>query len=169
MTKQQTQQRADIVLGLGELRAARGEDTVLISLGLGSCVALCAYDPVSKVGGMAHMVLPRSSEGRSDGRNSKFVDHAIPMLIEEMLELGAIKSRMIVKITGGGQMIATQSRNGLLDIGDRNVESTRAVLADLGLSVQADETGGTHGRTARLYLGSGKLLVSAVGGASREL
>ncbi len=169
MTDQSAQRGKDLVLGLGELRAGRGDDTVLVSLGLGSCVALCAYDPVSKVGGMAHMVLPHSSEGRSDGRNPKFVDHAIPMLLEEMEQLGAIKSRMIVKITGGGQMISTQSRNGLLDIGARNVESTKAILADLGVSLQAAETGGSHGRTARLYLDSGKLLVSAVGGARREL
>lgn len=169
MTNQSDRQMKNIVLGLGELRAAKGEDTVLIGLGLGSCVALCAYDPVSKVGGMAHMVLPSSNEGRKNGYNPKFVDHAIPLLLEEMQQLGALKSRLSVKIVGGGRMILGQKPNNLLDIGDRNVQSTKAVLAELGLPLNGAETGGTHGRTARLYLDSGKLIVSAVGGSKHEL
>lgn len=170
MTTQIAKKRTDIVLGLGQHRVAKGEDTVLVCLGLGSCVSIGAYDPVSKVGGMAHMVLPSSSEGRTNGQpNAKFVDWAIPMLIEEMKELGALKSRLIIKIVGGAQMVNAQGNIGVLQIGDRNVEATKAILAELGLPLHGEATGGKHGRTARLYLDSGMFCVSIAGGDTNEL
>lgn len=169
MTNQNSKQGTEIILGLGQMRASREEELVLISLGLGSCVAICAYDPISKVGGMAHMVLPRSSDGRSNEPNPKFVDCAIPMLLEEMKELGALKSRLIVKIVGGAEMMKAQSPNGTLNIGPQNVQAVETLLEELSLPLRSADIGGTHGRTARLYLDSGKLLVSAVGGARREL
>lgn len=169
MTIQSTQQRTEIVLNLGELRAAQGGDTALVCLGLGSCVGLCAYDPVARVGGMAHMVLPTSSEDRGGSRSPKFVDCAIPMLIEEMEQLGALRSLMIIKIVGGAQMVSMGAAAGVLHIGERNVEAAKAAVAGLGLQLRGADTGGTHGRTVRLYLNSGQLLVSIAGGVSHEL
>lgn len=170
MTTDIAKKRTDIVLGLGQLRAAKGEDTVLVCLGLGSCVSIGAYDPVSKVGGMAHMVLPSSKEGLSNGQpNPKFVDCAIPMLIEQMQELGALKSRLIIKIVGGAQMVNANGDIGVLHIGDRNVEATKAILNELRLPPTAEVTGGTHGRTSRLYLGTGTFTVSIAGGDTNEL
>ncbi len=169
MTNQTSKKGTEIILGLGQLRATRDEKMVLTSLGLGSCVAICAYDPISKVGGMAHAVLPRSSDGRSNEPNPKFVDCAIPMLVEEMEQLGALKSRLIVKIVGGAEMMKAHSPNGALNIGPQNVEAVETVLAALALPLRSAAVGGNNGRTARLYLDSGKLLVSAVGGARREV
>ena len=169
MNEQNGQQETNIVIGLGQLRVARRANTVLACLGLGSCVAICAYDPVTKVGGMAHLVLPQSSEGHSMEPSPKFVDCGIAMLLEEMEQLGAKRSRLIVKIVGGAHMIRTPGRDGLFNIGERNVKAARTVLADLGLPLRAADTGGRHGRTVRFYLDSGKLVVSAVGGVSHEL
>lgn len=163
------EEKTDIVLSLGQLRAAQGEGIVLISLGLGSCVALCAYDPVSKVGGMAHMVLPGRSANGANGASPKFVDSAIPMLFEEMEKLGAARSRLNVKIVGGAQMLHLQDKNGLFNIGSRNVETAKTVLAGLAVPLAADETGGAKGRTVRLSLDSGKLVVSHVGEPSHEI
>ena len=163
-----TQECTDVVLGLGQLRAARGEDVILTSLGLGSCVAMCVYDPVTKVGGMAHMVLPaRSLPSREP--SPKFVDCAIPMLLDEMREQGAQKGRLVVKLVGGAQMTVVAKGNPLMNIGVRNLEAAKTALAELGLRVDAEETGGEHGRTVRLYLGSGKLMVSTAGGESFEV
>lgn len=163
------EEKTEIVLSLGQLRAAQGEEIVLISLGLGSCVALCAYDSVTKVGGMAHMVLPESKEGSSKEPSPKFVDCAIPMLFEEMKKLGAVQSRLKVKIVGGAQMLQLQSKNGLFNIGSRNVEAAETTLAALGVPLVAAETGGNHGRTVRLFLDSGKVIGSRVGQPSYEL
>ncbi len=157
------------VIGLGEFQVTSDPNTVLVCLGLGSCVALCAYDPFQKVGGMAHMVLPSSSEGRNSGRDAKFVDQAIPLLLQGMEHLGAARLRMIVKMAGGAHMITAPGFNGMRNIGDRNAEATRAILATLGLRLQGEDTGGSHGRTVRLYVSSGRLTVSTAGGPSREL
>ena len=169
MTTQSTQQLTDIVLNLGELRAAQGDNAVLVCLGLGSCVGLCAYDPVTRVGGMAHMVLPSSSEDRNGAGSPKFVDRAIPTLIEEMERMGALRSLMITKIVGGARMVNAGSAAGVLNIGDRNVVAAKTALANLGLPLHGADTGGTHGRTVRLSLNTGQLLVSIAGGISHEL
>ena len=169
MMQRETQPESNVTLGLGQLHAAKGSDTVLTCLGIGSCVALSAYDPASKVGGMAHMVLPRSGEGKGQPSHPKFVDCAIPLLMKQMEELGAKKARLVVKIAGGAQMIKIDTATAIFDIGDRNVEMAKAVLAGLGVSLHGADTGGDRGRTVRLYLDSGKVVVSSVGGPSREL
>ena len=170
LTTQPVKNRNEVVLGLGQMRATKDENTTLTCLGLGSCVAFCVYDPESKVGGMAHMVLPASGEGRTNGQMTpKFVDWAIPMLVAEMEQLGANRSRLVIKIVGGAQMVSTNGNIGVMQIGDRNVEAARAVLEKLGLPLFAEEVGGTKGRTARLSLDSGALSVSAAGGESHEL
>lgn len=161
--------RTSIIVGLGELRTATSPDEVLVSVGLGSCVALCAHDPVANVAGMAHMVLPASGEGRRVGLESKFVDLAIPQLLDEMEQLGAVRSKLRLKLTGGAQMIVAAPDDDRQRIGDRNVEAAEAVLCELGLRVHGADTGGNRGRTARLHVASGKLLISLIGGESYEL
>ncbi len=158
-----------IIVGLGELRATSAGNAIVVCLGLGSCVAFCGYDPVSRVAGMAHMVLP-SSNGRAPSQSSpKFVDCAIPMLMEEMVGLGAAKSRIAARLVGGAQVIDFHEKSRSLDIGGQNVQSAIAVLERLGVSLEAAETGGNKGRTVRLHAGSGRLLVSTLGGSEREL
>ena len=83
VTKEQT-----AAIGLGEMKVTKDDSVVLTCLGLGSCVGMAAYDPVSKVAGMAHIVLPRS-DGRS-GLPAKFADTAIPALVDEMCKLDSL-------------------------------------------------------------------------------
>lgn len=158
-----------VVVGLGEWAVSTDPNVTLVCLGLGSCVALCAYDPVAKIGGMAHFVLPASAEGRNAGPAAKFVDTGIPVLLREMERLGAARSRLVLKIAGGARMITAPGLNGALNIGDRNVASARATLAALGLRITAEDTGGTGGRTVRLQVGTGMLTVSAAGKPGRPL
>ncbi len=158
-----------IIVGLGELRATSAGNAILVCLGLGSCVALCGYDPVSRVAGMAHMVLP-SSNGKTPSQSApKFVDCATPMLIEEMVERGAVQSRIGAKLVGGARVIKTDKENHSLDIARQNVQAAIVVLERLGVPLQAAETGGNKGRTVKLHAGSGRLLVSTLGGSEREL
>ncbi len=157
----------DLVLGLGQMRVTKDTDEVLVCLGLGSCVAVCAYDPIAKVAGMAHIVLPSASG--SSGPHPKFADSAIPMIIDQMQELGALKGRMVVKIAGGAQMVGANATTGTMNIGERNVEAVTSVLAQHGLEVRAADTGGNYGRTARFRVESGSVVVSKAGGAGHEL
>ncbi len=156
------------IIGLGELEVSGSADAVLVCLGLGSCVALCAYDPVGRVGGMAHMVLPASSEGRAQGPDARFVDLGVPLLIDRMRRAGALRSRLVLKIAGGAHILAAAT-NGTLNIGRRNAEATREILTALGLQLHAEDTGGGHGRTVRLHVGTGEITVSTAGGTPRAL
>ncbi len=167
MTTESATQRTDLVLGLGQMHVTNEVDAVLVCLGLGSCVALCAYDPIAKLAGMAHIVLPATTQGAAP--HPKFADAAIPMIIEQMRELGALKSRMAVKIVGGAQMVGANGTIALMNIGDRNVQAVTDILTQHGLDVRAAETGGNYGRTARLFVDSGTVLVSKAGGTSHEL
>lgn len=142
-------------------------DAVLVCLGLGSCVAVCAYDPIAKVAGMAHIVLPVTINGAAP--HPKFADAAIPMIIQQMQELGALKFRVVVKIVGGAQMVGANGTIGVMNIGTHNVEVVRDTLTQQGLDIRAADTGGHHGRTARFFADTGTVLVSKAGGTSHEL
>lgn len=161
-------QEKTIVVGLGEMKVSNDTSAILTCLGLGSCVGVCAYDPISKVGGMAHVVLP-SSEGRSAKLSAKYADMAVPMLFEAMKELGSHKSRLIVKLIGGAELSAAPGLDNSFQIGDKNQEVIKIKLAEEGVKWAAEDLGDSYGRTVRLYLDSGKVLVSAAGRETKEL
>ena len=120
-------------IGLGEMKVTKDDSVVLTCLGLGSCVGMAAYDPVSKVAGMAHIVLPRS-DGRS-GLPAKFADTAIPALVDEMCKLGALQSRLVVKIAGGTHMSGSPGAGSLFKTGERNVDYSWRPLTSVGVTV----------------------------------
>jgi chemotaxis protein CheD len=169
MTQAVPQERV-IDVGLGELHVTDDVDAVLVARGLGSCVAVCAYDPKRMVGAMAHVVLPHSGQGRRTGGSAKFADEGIPLLLQRMEQLGAARSRIILKIVGGSQVIAFPGPNSTVaNIGEQNTQAARAILTSLGLRLRGDDTGGNRGRTVRLCVGSGRLVVWTIGGSSYEV
>lgn len=158
-----------IIVGMGEMRVSKIQSAVLACLGLGSCIALCAYDPVAKVGGIAHMVLPTSGDGDNKKISAHYVDTGVPLLIREMGKQGAAKSRLIVKVIGGARMFSIPGSCGNLDIGERNITELKSVLAKEGISVVASDIRGNHGRTLHLFMDSGTLMVKKAGGEFNEL
>ena len=167
MTIRSATARTDVVLGLGQMHVTNEADAVLVCLGLGSCVAVCAYDAIAGVAGMAHIVLPAASNGAAP--HPKFADSAIPMIIQQMQELGALTGRMAVKIVGGAQLVGANGTIGVMNIGASNVEAVTNALTQQGVHIQETEVGGNHGRTARFFVDSGVVLVSKAGGESHEL
>jgi chemotaxis protein CheD len=159
-----------IVVGLGEVKVSRNPGEVLTCLGLGSCIGLAAYDPVSKVAGMAHIVLPASSNGSVGSGNPKFADIAVPLLVEELKKSGAVPARLVVKMAGGAHM-ATLNPNAsnVMKIGERNAEATRELIGTAGLRLSGADTGGSSGRTVRLFVGTGKMTVATAGQPPRDL
>jgi chemotaxis protein CheD len=169
MTQAIPQERV-IEVGLGELHVTDDVDAVLVARGLGSCVAVCAYDPKTMVGAMAHVVLPNSGQGRKSGGNAKFADEGIPLLLQRMEQLGAARSRIVLEIVGGSQVIAPAGPNSTVaSIGEQNVQTARAILSSLGLRLRGTDTGGNRGRTVRLCVRSGRVVVWTIGGGSHEL
>ena len=157
-----------IIVGLGEVKISEDPESVLACLGLGSCIAISVFDPVAKIGGMAHVVLP-ASHGKTGDRAARYADVAVPLLLEKLKERGAKDSRLVINLVGGAQMSLAPGMGTAFKIGDDNTAAVLAALAAEGLKPKAVETGGHKGRTMRLFIESGKAMVASAGEEIREL
>ena len=158
---------ATIVVGMADLKVAKHPD-VLTTLGLGSCIGICIFDAASKVGGLAHVMLP-SYKGYEGQTIMKFADSAIIELLNQMTRMGAKRTGLVAKIAGGAHMFGKASSNDMLKIGERNAAASLAILAQLKIPVRANETGGTHGRTIILDLNDGSLKIRTVGAGEKTV
>jgi len=132
-------------------------------LGLGSCVGIALRDPVTKIGGLAHIMLPDSKAIRNAGQNvAKFADTGIEELVIQMEKLGAKRSRMVAKIAGGAAMFST-NQSDMVQVGRRNVEATEAKLQELKIPILAKDTGANYGRTVTFFPETGDFRIRAVG------
>ena len=136
---------------------------VLVTLGLGSCIGLCLYDPVVKVAGMIHIMLPNSANGLGDKNPAKYANTGIPLLIEQMVKKGANRSRLWAKMAGGAQMFAFKTENEIIQIGKKNIEATRIILEEMGIKLIAEDVGGSNGRTIEFDAENGNLLIKTIG------
>jgi chemotaxis protein CheD len=148
-------------VGMSEVKIAYPPDT-LSALGLGSCIGLCIYDPQIRLGGMAHIMLPDSSQARERSALGKFADTSVPYLVREMERLGAHKRRMIVKIVGGAQMFSISGQDDRLSIGARNIEAVQKALKNQGLTISAQSVGGNMGKTITLDPETGQISVRTI-------
>jgi chemotaxis protein CheD len=138
----------------------------MTAIGLGSCVALVLHDTKRSIGACAHIMLPESG-GKSD-RPGKYADTAIPLLIEELIALGGVKRSFVAKMVGGASMFS--NFQGKLNIGERNIEAVQARLGECGITIAAQDTGGTVGRTLQYNpLNGGKISVKRADGLCKEL
>ena len=157
-------------VGLGEIKVSRSRQAMLVCYGLGSCVGIALWDPVARVGGMVHVVLPDSTQGRGGEAPGKFADTAVPALLSELTALGCSRSRLACRIAGGARMLNVSGGTpGKLDIGSRNGEAGRAALEQARVPLAAADLGGNYGRTVTLFAGTGRVLVSTVGRGEKEL
>ena len=141
----------------------------LITYGLGSCVGIAIYDPLTKIGGLAHIMLPDSKQARTTENPAKFADTAIPLMVDEMIKRGAVKNRMRAKIAGGAQMFTFTNTSDIMRIGERNAESVKLVLKAMNISLVADDTGGNYGRTVELKLENGIFRIKTIDKGEKEL
>ncbi len=152
---------------MGELSVSGTSGHVLTSIGLGSCIGLVLVEAAHPRAGLAHIMLP-TSNGHSDGQVGKFADRAIPMLLEKMASIGALRKNLEAVLVGGARMFSFGAST-TLDIGRRNEEATREALGQLGIQIRAAATGGTEGRTVRVSVDTGTVTVKEPGGAEVEL
>lgn len=151
-----------IKVGMADLNVCSSPNA-LTTLGLGSCVGIVLYDPVRRIAGMVHVMLPDSTKILNNDNKAKFADTGIDVLIQKMIMLGADRRVLIAKIAGGSQMFAFHNNNEMMRIGDRNVEATKYKLQQLGIMIKAEDTGSNYGRTIEFYSESGALLIKSVG------
>lgn len=151
-----------IKVGMADLKVCKSPDAVT-TLGLGSCVGIALRDPQTKIGGLAHIMLPDSTQIMDNTNIPKFADTGIEELVKQMTLAGAMSSRLQAKIAGGAQMFAFQSKSDLMCVGERNVEASKAKLRQLGIPLLAEDTGLNYGRTVVFYPETGEFLIRAVG------
>ncbi|MBC7958854.1 MAG: chemotaxis protein CheD [Vallitaleaceae bacterium] len=135
----------------------------LTTLGLGSCVGIILYDPVSKASGLAHIMLPDSTKIKNNSNIAKFADTAVDKLIEDMCLIGAKRNRLVGKLAGGAQMFSFSSTNELMRVGERNIIASRGKLHELGIKILSEDTGNNYGRTIEFYPETGDLLIKTIG------
>ncbi len=151
-----------IKVGMADLKLCISPNAVT-TLGLGSCVGVAIRDPQTKVGGLAHVMLPDSKSVNNNSNIAKFADTGIEELVRQMEKAGAVRRRMVAKIAGGAQMFQLQSKSDLMRVGDRNVEAVKKKLAELGIKLLAQDTGADYGRTVEFFPETGDYIIKSVG------
>lgn len=151
-----------IKVGMADYKTGK-ENDALITLGLGSCVGIILYDRIKKIGGMAHIMLPSSKEIKNNSNRAKFADTALDDLLEAIIKMGASKNRLIAKIAGGAQMFSVSLKSDNLNIGRRNVIAVKEKLADLRISIIAEDVLGNFGRTIEFNCNDGELSIKTIG------
>jgi len=157
-----------VAVGVGDVKLTAESGETLVIYGLGSCIGIAIWDPVSRVAGMLHFMLPESQSDPEKARQNLalYADTGIPLLFRSAYQLGADKKRLLVRVAGGAQVL---DGDGVLDIGKRNYLAMKKIFWKAGVMIHAEEVGGSLSRTLRLEAGSGKLLLQEAGEEAREL
>jgi chemotaxis protein CheD len=150
----------EVRVKVADAAVAQGE-AVLSTIGLGSCVAIALHDARLKIGGLAHILLPSEALSRDRGNRAKFAGSAVPLLVEQMRELGSRDGTLCAKIAGGASMFTSLLPAGGLQMGERNLIATRAALAGARIPIVAEDVGGAHGRSVYFHVATGEVVVKS--------
>lgn len=151
-----------IKVGMADLNICKSPD-IITTLGLGSCIGIALYDPVTKIGGLAHIMLPDSTKIRNNSNIAKFADTGITELVNRVTKAGANRSRLVAKIAGGAKMFEVSGSNSIGNIGFKNAEASKKKLKELGIRLIAEDTGLNYGRTVELHCETGEYHIKSVG------
>lgn len=152
-----------IKVGMADLKICKAPDA-LTTIGLGSCIGIAIYDPSTKISGLAHIMLPDSTQIRNNSNIAKFADTGIQKLYDDMIKAGANKTRMVAKIAGGAKMFELSGgSDSTINVGQRNADASKKKLKELGVRLVAEDTGLNYGRTVELYSENGDYYIKAVG------
>ncbi|GIN11205.1 chemotaxis protein CheD [Shouchella clausii] len=146
-------------ISIGEWKIVKGEG-VLRTCGLGSCIGIVLYDQERFIAGMVHVMLPDSTKARKGANPWRYADTAIASLQAELKKQGA--RNLCAKMAGGAQMFKHAVKREFMQIGERNAAAARETFARLGITLVAEDTGGTKGRTIQYDVKTGELAVRTV-------
>ncbi|MBE0657222.1 MAG: chemotaxis protein CheD [Bryobacteraceae bacterium] len=158
-----------LIVGVGDCRVSADPHADIITYALGSCIAVAIWDPVAKVGGLLHFMLPDSSVDRvTGGRENpyRYADTGTPMLFRAAYQQGAEKRRLLVRLAGGAAVVNDE---GVFNIGKRNYAALRKILWKAGVMVHGEDVGGSNSRTVRLEVGTGRFFIRGPREGEKEL
>ena len=147
-----------MVIGIGEIAVSTDRESTISTHAVGSCIAVCVFDPAAHVGAMLHFLLPeaRINPERAVSHPAAFADTGIPLLFQSAYHHGLVKQRAIVKLVGGADMVQTTYA---FNTGKRNLLAARHLLWRNGVFIAAEDVGGTDARTVHMSIYDGRLQV----------
>lgn len=151
-----------IKVGMADLNICKSPD-IITTIGLGSCIGLTFYDPVTKIGGLVHYMLPDSTQMRNNSNIAKFADTGIDELLKQVIRAGANRNRLVSKIAGGAKMFQVSGMSNVGNVGERNALAAKAKLRELRIRLVAEDTGLNYGRTVELHCDTGEFYIKAIG------
>lgn len=148
------------IIGIAEMKISSAEEDVLITYALGSCLGISIYDPIAKVGGLLHVMLPQSTVNPEKAQKNPyaFVDTGVPRLFHACYQAGAKKERLIVKVAGGASLSQNEA-DDQFQIGKRNFTMLRKLLWKNGVMLKSYDVGERHSRTMSLEIGTGDVVL----------
>ncbi len=150
------------IVGVADMKVSNNIKESIITYSLGSCIGLVIYDPVVKVGGILHYMLPESSidKDKAAARPYMFADSGIPRLFKTAYKLGAVKQRMIIYAAGGAEIL---DQKGFFNIGKRNYMALKKMFFKNNVMINKQDVGGNKNRTVRIEIASGDIYVKTSG------
>ncbi|GAC1451626.1 MAG: chemotaxis protein CheD [Vulcanimicrobiaceae bacterium] len=158
---------SDIRVKVADYAVRRAAGTIS-TIGLGSCVAIVLYDVESRVGGIAHVLLPTETLSRDHNNPAKFPATAVPLLVDEMRRLGA-RGMPTARIAGGASMFTQLLPTNTVNMGERNIVATKQALERAQIPLVACDVGGDWGRSVFLDVATGRLLIRSLKQGERVL
>jgi chemotaxis protein CheD len=157
-------------VAIGEIVVSAAPEDVLVAYGLGSCVAICLFDPIARVSGMLHALLPSApTRAEIDCAPARFVEQGVPLLLEAMQRVNARRLRLIARVCGGARILSAPGFEQSLNIGARNSLAAEGALRLAGLCIRSQDIGGQTGRTVKIYAATGRVTVKTLGQPERAL
>jgi len=157
-----------IVVGIADMKVSNKPGDVLITYSLGSCIGLVIWDPLVRVAGMLHFMLPDPGPDKSkaEQRPFMFASYGVPALFKAAYALGADKSRLLVKVVGGAQVMDDA---GVFNIGKRNYEILMRMFAKNNICISRENIGGNVNRTVSIEVDNGKTVLKVSGRGEFQL
>ncbi len=147
-----------ITIGVGDLAVSNQPGNELVTYSLGSCIGVLIHDPIAKVGGLLHLMLPDAelNKERAQKQPGVFASTGVPLLFRRSYDLGAKKGRLRVVVVGGSQVM---DASGHFNIGKRNYAAVRKIFWRNNVLIDAEDVGGNVNRTVGLEVGSGRIWI----------
>ncbi|MCL1917931.1 MAG: chemotaxis protein CheD [Peptococcaceae bacterium] len=149
-----------LIVGMADYKICKVPDS-LMTIGLGSCLGVCVYDQMSKVAGMAHIMLP-SSRDILENNPLKYADTCLQAMLEDIKKSGGVPSRLKAKMAGGAQMFSFGGGTSTMHIGENNTQAVTKELKKYGIPIIAQDVGGNAGRTITFDIETADLHIKTV-------
>ncbi|MFC1669002.1 chemotaxis protein CheD [Spirochaetota bacterium] len=147
------QNRQNVYLKPGEI--FWGNHNFSISTVLGSCIAICLWHPLKKIGGMCHIMMPEKGNTGDIKPNPRYADDAVRILLEKIAENKTKPFEYVVKVFGGSSMIKFENDNPEINVAKLNIKSAKKLMMEHGFRISVKDVGGSDSRKIVFDLNNG--------------